>query len=193
MNYLSTYKFYNTQYQYPHNIDNGHGEKITFLRLVKDLAGNWLETEGHALPMAGPPMHVHFKQDEGFTVVKGKIATQVFGEEPKFAREGESVVFKAGTPHKFWNPGTEPLHIKGWINPANNVEYFLTELYDSTAANDGKRPSTFDGAWLMNHFRSEFDMVELPGFVKKVIFPIALFFGKLMGKDRKFAGAPKPM
>ena len=137
-------------------------------------------------------MHVHFKQDEGFTVVKGKIATQVLGEEPKFAGEGESIVFKAGTPHRFWNPGTEPLHIKGWLKPANNIEYFLTELYQSTAENGG-RPGTFDGAWLTHHFRSEVDMVGLPAFVKKVVFPVALFFGKLAGKDGKFKGAPHPL
>ena len=180
------------QNQYPHTIDNGHGEKITFLRLVKDPAGDWLEIEGTAMPNAGPPMHVHFLQEEGFAVVNGKIATQVFGEEPKFGGEGESVVFKAGTPHKFWNPGTEPLLIKGWIKPANNLEYFLAELYKSTAENGG-RPGTFDSAWLMHHFRSEFDMVELPGFVKKVVFPVVLFFGKIMGKDSKFAKAPKPL
>lgn len=181
------------KFQYPHTINNGHGEQITFLRLVEDSKGNWLEIEGIAEPNGGPPMHVHYKQDEGFTVVKGKVATQTMGEEPKYLGVGDSIEFKAGTPHKFWNSGNEPLHIRGWIKPANNVEYFLTELYKSTAKNGGNRPRTFDGAWLMKRYQSEFEMMELPAFVKKVVFPVSLFFGKMRGKHRKFEGAPLPI
>lgn len=180
------------QFQYPHIIDNQHGEQLTFVRLVQDNAGDWLETEGYAIPNAGSPMHVHFKQDEGFTVIEGQLATQIFGEEPKYHSAGEVIEFKAGTPHRFWNASAEPLLIRGWIKPANNIEYFLTELYRSTAANGG-RPSTFDAAWLLHHFQSEFDMVGLPAFVKKIIFPMALFLGKISGKHKKFTNAPKPL
>lgn len=179
------------KYEYPHTILSGGGEKITFLRLVKDPAGDWLEIENEVAPNVGPPMHVHYLQDEALTVVKGRIATQVLGGEPTYFEAGESAVFKAGVPHKFWNPGTEPLICKGWVKPAHNMEYFLTELYKSTAENGGHRPGAFDSAWLLGHFGTEFDMLELPGFVKKVIFPIVLFLGKLTGKDKKFADAPK--
>ncbi len=177
------------QYQYPHTIENGHGERITFLRLVNDPAGDWLEVENEVSPKAGPPMHIHFNQEESLTVVSGKIATQILGEAPQFYGPGATATFKAGVAHKFWNAGDVPLICKGYIKPADNVEYFLTEIFKSTAANGG-RPGVFDGAWLMSRYRSEFNMVEIPWFVKKVIFPIALFFGNLMGKQRKFQGAP---
>jgi hypothetical protein len=36
-------------------------------------------------------------------------------------------------------------------------------------------------------------MTEIPGFVKKVIFPITLFFGKLAGKHNKYVDAPEPV
>ncbi len=181
------------QYQYPHTISNGSGEKITFLRLVNDPAGDWLEIENYVMPQAGPPMHVHFKQEEVLTVVRGKMAVQVLGEAPVFYGPGETGAFEAGVPHKFWNPGDEPLVCTGWIKPAHNVEYFLTEIYKSIQANGGHQPGAFDSAWLLHRYRSEFDMLDIPGFVKKVIFPIALFFGKLMGKHKKFAGAPDPV
>lgn len=180
-------------YEYPHCIDNGHGERIKFLRLVKGPAGDWLELEGFAAPNSGPPMHVHYLQDEGFTVLEGNVAVQVLGEAPKFYKAGDSVEFKAGTPHKFWNHGKGLLHIRGWIKPANNLEYFLTELYKSTANNGGERPNAFDGAWLTKRYQSEFEMFELPFFVKNLVFPLVLFFGRLAGKQRKFEGSPPPL
>lgn len=179
------------EFEYPHSIDNGHGEKITFLRRVSDPQGDWLEIENHVTPNAGPPMHVHHLQEEALTVVQGRIATQVLGEEPKFYGPGETAVFAAGVAHKFWNPGTETLVCKGWIKPADNIEYFLGEIYKSTVANGG-RPGAFDSAWLLQRYRSEFDILDLPSFVRTVIFPIALFWGNLTGKGKKFADAPPP-
>jgi Mannose-6-phosphate isomerase len=52
-------------------------------------------------------MHVHYQSDESLTVISGRIGYQVPGGEKKFAGPGETVLFKAGTPHKFWNAGTE--------------------------------------------------------------------------------------
>ena len=181
------------RYSYPHTIDNGGGEQITFLRLVPDTQGDWLEVENLVQPNSGPPMHIHFRQAESLTVVKGKIGIQHLSGEQQFFDEGETVIFEAGDPHRFWNAGNEPLICKGWIKPAHNIEYFLTEIYKSTKANGGKQPSQFDGAWLMNRYKSEFDMNDIPTFVKKVIFPTVLFLGKLAGKHKKFADAPAPL
>ncbi len=48
-------------------------------------------------------------------------------------------------------------------------------------------------AYLLNRYRSEFDMLDIPSIVKKVVFPVLLFIGKLLGKQRKFEGAPEPL
>lgn len=181
------------QYNYPHTVENGAGEQLTFVNHVKDETGDYLQVENFVQPKAGPPMHVHFKQEEGLTVVKGKLAAQVQGQEPKYYEEGDTVSFKAGVTHKFWNAGSEPLICNGYIKPANNIEYFLTQIYASTKANGGTRPATFDAAYLLNRYKSEFDMIEIPSFVKKVIFPLALFLGKLQGKHKKFKEAPEPI
>lgn len=55
-------------YTYPHTIENGAGERLTFLRRVTGPRGDRLEGENLVAPGAGPPMHVHFHQDEVFTV-----------------------------------------------------------------------------------------------------------------------------
>lgn len=181
------------QFSYPHTIENGGGEKITFLRRVKDDSGDYLEVENFVQPNAGPPMHVHFKQAESLTVVKGKIGVQHLGGEEMFFGEGETVTFQPGDAHRFWNAGTEPMICKGWVKPAHNIEYFLTEIYKSTKENDGHRPGGFESAWLLDKYKSEFDMYGIPPFVRKVIFPITLFFGKLSGKHKKFRDAPEPV
>ena len=181
------------RYTYPHTIENGAGEKLTFARKFSDETGEWLEGYNIVQPGSGPPMHVHHKQAERLTVVKGKMGIQRPGQEPEYLEEGQAIHFEAGEPHRFWNAGTEPLVCTGWIKPVHNVEYFLTEIYKSTRANGGKAPGRFDAAWLLTRYRSEFDMLAIPPFVKKVIFPLVIFFGKLAGKHKKFKDAPEPV
>lgn len=181
------------QFTYPHTIDNGGSEKLTFTRLVKNGDTEYLEVENLVQPGGGPPMHVHYKQMESLTVKSGKIGVQVMGKQPEFYGPGETVTFKEGVPHKFWNAGEEPMICTGFVAPAHNIVYFLTEIYKSTKANGGKRPGTFDAAYLTDRYKSEFEMFDIPGFVKNVIMPVSLFFGKLSGKHKKFANAPEPV
>ena len=179
------------KYTYPHTIENGHGEQLTFLRRINDASGDRLEVENKVQPGSGPPMHVHHFQDETITVVQGKIAAQVAGREPTFHGPGDTVSFKRGIVHRFWDAGNEELICKGWITPPDNIEYFLTEIYRSTKQSGNGRPSLYDGAFLQTKYKAEFDMTEIPGFVKKVIFPLVLLMGRIMGHDRRFKGAPE--
>lgn len=177
------------RYTHPHTIENGHGEQLTFVRLE----GDKLIVENLVQPGAGPPMHVHYKQAESLTVVSGRIGVQELGKEPTEHGPGATVTFRAGVAHKFWAAGNEPLRCTGWIQPAHNIEYFLTEIYASTKASGKGRPGDFEGAYLGLRYKSEFDILEVPAFVRKVIFPITVFFGKLAGKHRKYAEAPEPV
>ena len=54
---------------YPRTIENGAGEALVFLGVVPDQGGDRLEVEVRAQPGAGPPMHVHYLQEEAMTVV----------------------------------------------------------------------------------------------------------------------------
>lgn len=180
-------------YTYPHTIENKNGEKIIFQRLVKEVNGDKLETEGFAKPNAGPPIHVHWKQDESLTVVSGKMATLIPGQEPVYYGPGETVTFERGTWHRFWNPGNEELHIKGWIKPANNIEYFLTELYKAFDNGSNNRPEMKAAAFLMMRYKSEFATQGIPAFVRKIIIPVTYSVCKLTGAYKKFKDAPVPL
>ena len=174
-------------------IENGAGERITFLRVVSDPAGDRLAVESRVTPGAGPPMHIHRHQDEALTVAEGRMGYQRPGRTPQFAGAGESVTFKAGEAHKFWNAGQVDLVATGYIQPPDNVEYFLTELYASIKRNGGARPDPFDAAFLVRRYRNEFTMVEIPAAVQALVFPLLVAVGTLLGKYRKYADAPAPV
>lgn len=180
-------------YNYPHTIENGSGEYLTFVRRANDADGEYLEVENRVTPGAGPPMHVHHLQEEALTVRKGRIGYQVLGEEPKYAGQGETVTFKAGVAHKFWNAGDDELECTGYVRPPDNIEYFLTEIYASTKANGGKQPHPVDAAFLAKRYASEFDILEIPQFVQKTVFPIQRLIGRMTGRYKKYHGAPEPV
>jgi len=160
---------------------------------VAGMTGDRLEGENIVKPGAGPPMHVHYHQEEGFTVIEGRIGFQRPGEPPRFAGPGERVVFKAGEPHKFWNAGDGDLRCTGHIEPADNAEYFLTELFASQKRSAGARTDPFDAAFLTRRYRGEFGMMEIPATVQRIVFPLLVALGALLGKYRKFADAPEPV
>ena len=176
----------------PYIIENTTGEKLRFLRITIKDGVEYLEVENEVQPNAGPPMHVHYKQDESLTVVSGKIGYQEMGDEKKYAGPGETVLFKAGTAHKFWNAGNEVLLCTGYVSPPENLIYFLSQIFKSSSENSG-RPGMYDAAFLLNRYKSEFGMLEIPAFVQKTIFPVVLFFGKLIGKNKKFIDAPSSL
>lgn len=180
-------------YTYPHTIENGAGERLTFIRRLQDPAGDRLEVENVVQPGCGPPMHVHHHQHEALTIEQGRIGYQRPGEPPQFAERGETVVFEPGEAHRFWNAGQEYLRCTGYIQPADNVEYFLTAIYESQRENGGSRPGPFEAAFLARRFRSEFAMAEIPAAVQRFAFPVLLIVGRLLGKYAKYADAPQPV
>jgi hypothetical protein len=103
------------------------------------------------------------------------------------------VVFKAGEPHKFWNAGGDDLRCTGHIEPADNADYFLTELFASQQRRSGARPDPFEAAFLTRRYRNEFSMLEIPAIVQRIVFPLLVAIGTLLGKYQKYADAPEPV
>ena len=180
--------------KFPHTIENCIGEKIVFLSVEKDPEkGDKVILENFVTPGHGPIMHTHFQQDESLTVVSGKIGYQVLGGEEKYASAGETITFTRGTPHRFWNAGDDILNCKGWIQPANSVVFYLSALYAAQNKSGNREPEQFDAAYLITRYASEYDVPEIPNFVKKVILPITYKIGRLLGKYDHFKDAPEPL
>ncbi len=181
------------RFTYPHTIDNGAGERLTFLRRVPGDRGDRLEVENVVAPGAGPPMHVHLHQDEALTVVEGRIGYERPGRPPRFAGPGETVVFAAGDAHRFWNAGDGDLRCTGYVEPADSIEYFLGEIYASVRRRGDGRPDPWDAAFLAHRYRGEFTMVAIPAPVRTFVLPLQVALGTLLGRYRKYAGAPEPV
>lgn len=179
-------------YEYPHTIENGHGERLTFRRRVHTPAGERVEGDNLVKPGAGPPMHSHRFQEEGFTVVRGRLGYQLLGASPQYAKAGESAVFPAGAPHRFWNAGDDDLICEAYCCPPDNIEFFLTSIFDAQKRGKGGRPEIFDAAFLAWRYRSEYTLFDIPPLVQKIAFPAIVLVGTLLGKYRKFAQAPAP-
>lgn len=138
-------------------------------------------------------MHVHFKQDECLTVVTGKLGYQIQGQAPQYAGPGEAALFKRGVAHRFWNAGDKELYCTSWAEPADNIVFFLTNIYDAINRGKNGQPEIFDGAYLTWRYRKEFALTEIPGFVRSIVMPLIYFTGSLLGKYEKFKDAPEPV
>jgi quercetin dioxygenase-like cupin family protein len=178
---------------YPYTIDNGAGEQLTFLRVTRAASGDRVDVEGVARPGAGPPMHVHYLQEERVLVVTGRAGYQVAGEPERFAGPGEVVVWPAGTPHRWWNAGDSELRMTGWCAPPGNVEFYLAAMFASMKGNGGKRPGLFDAAFLTTQYRTEFAMLELPTVMRRFVIPLVYALGLALGKYAKYKNAPPPI
>jgi hypothetical protein len=68
----------------------------------------------------------------------------------------------------------------------------VVEMFASTKRRGG-RPDLFDIAFLTTRYRSEFAVLEIPVAVQRVVFPVIVALGHLLGRYRRFAGAPLPI
>ncbi|MGD9902522.1 MAG: cupin domain-containing protein [Vicinamibacterales bacterium] len=182
-----------SRHTYPHTIDNGAGERITFLGREPGRVGERVVGENLTSPGAGPPMHVHHYQEESFTVVRGRLGYQRLGQPERFAGPGETVTFAAGEAHRFWNPGPDDLVATASVEPADNAEFFLGALFASARRHGGTRPDPFDAAFLLSRYRREFTLVGIPPLVVRVVFPLQVAIGRLLGKYGHYADAPPPV
>jgi quercetin dioxygenase-like cupin family protein len=180
------------RYRYPHTIDNGAGERLTFVRRVAGRTGDRLEVVNAIDPGVGPPMHVHYRQEESLTVVAGRMGYQRDGEAPRFAGPGETVTFARGEAHRFWNAGDGELRCAGPHRAGRQHRVLPHRALRVDAAERRRRPDPFDAAYLSRRYRSEVAITKVPAPVQRLTFPAVVFVGRLLGRYARYADAPAP-
>lgn len=168
---------------------NKNGEVLIITRSGNDTNGEITEFEGMDEPGIGPPMHVHFIQEEKIKLLKGKMRAKTPKKEFDLVM-GQEYIFEPGVPHQFWNTGDEQNHYSGYLKPSCNWEYIIENVYQSANSANDVKPSPFDAAFLLTKYKTEIDLLIIPTPVKKLVFPVLLAIGKLTGKFKKFNDAP---
>lgn len=77
-------------------------------------------------PNAGPPLHVHHKQDEIFYIVEGKFIFQV-GDERIYASAGDTIFGPRGVPHCYYRRSLKT-HMIFSYSPAGKMEEIFSGM-----------------------------------------------------------------
>jgi mannose-6-phosphate isomerase-like protein (cupin superfamily) len=161
------------------------GERLVWERTAAETDGAYTLFDTYVEPGgAVAAAHVHPYQMETFTVLAGRLGVKR-GSETLELEPGQVALIDAGTPHKFWNAGTETLRFRAEVRPALEFESLIETMF--TLAADGKTnkkgmPSPLRLAVIANH---HFDVVRLP-VVPQVLQKAALVPGALLGRALGF-------
>jgi quercetin dioxygenase-like cupin family protein len=180
-------------YDYPHTVDDGGGERLTFLRRLPADVGERVEFEIVVASGSAPPVHAHNLQDEALMVREGRIGYVLSGSAPKTAGPGETVFIPRGEFHRFWNDGDDTLVADGYFEPVGSIEYLIGAFYAMMRDAGGGKVDVFDAAFLLRRYRSEYTLQEIPAPIQRFLFPVIVAVGRVMGKYVKYADAPEPV
>ena len=175
-------------------LENRHTGEILHLRRVAGADGQIvLEIEG-SLPAraAGPPLHVHLMQLEEGVVKAGKLGAQV-GTQKFVVPAGGHASFPAGVVHAWWNAGEELLELSGRAVPAGDLDRYLQALFAVVDASSTGKPDLFHLTHVLWRHRRTQALAAPPELVQRVLYPIVLLLGRLLGKYRgtDWPGSPE--
>ncbi|WP_247234255.1 cupin domain-containing protein [Telluribacter sp. SYSU D00476] len=92
----------------------------------KDTDGQMAVFEYIGTQKVGPPLHVHYKQDEVFYVVEGEYRFQL-GTEQSILKAGDTIFLPRNIPHT-WIQLTDSGKLIYMLNPAGQLEEFFVKL-----------------------------------------------------------------
>jgi len=112
----------NDRFGQPHTL--GFSSSLLFKIAGSDTNGGLFIVEHAHLQPGGPPLHLHFNQEEWFYVTEGAAAFQV-GEQRVNLRSGESVLAPRRIPHTFSSIGAAPARMLIAFCPAGKMEEYF--------------------------------------------------------------------
>ena len=173
-------------------LENRHtGERLSLRRIQ---LGNEvvLELKG-TLPAhrEGPPLHIHFAEDEEGYVASGTLSAVVDGRRITVGA-GESVRMPRGSVHRWWNDGDETLQFNGHVRPVVDFDRLVQAVFEVVNASPSGRPSLFYIAHVSLRHRHTQALAMMPRPVQAVLFRVIVAIGTLMGRYRgeEWPGCP---
>jgi quercetin 2,3-dioxygenase len=132
----------NSSQKEPFVVDNGKsrfGEAVRFMGVHpndlkisgKDTAGQLSMFDYQGFSKVGPMMHIHFHQDEIFTVINGEYRF-VVGKETHVLGAGQTIFLPRGIPHT-WIQLSDTGRMIYLLQPAGKMEEFFSLMNKMTA------------------------------------------------------------
>jgi mannose-6-phosphate isomerase-like protein (cupin superfamily) len=160
------------------------GERLELRRIRSGAGVEEIHLEGSLPPQRqGPPLHVHFAEDEHGEVLSGTLSASVDGRELRI-KAGEAARFPRGSAHRWWNGGDTTVVFRGVATPAADLDRFLQALFEVINAGPDGRPSLFYLAHVLHrHRRSQLALV-MPRMLQRVLLPLVVLMGTTLGRYR---------
>jgi len=148
------------------------GDKLIITYDAASTGGKFLEVEAIYQPAKKfAPEHFHPSQEEQFTVLSGKLMTNINGVIREYTA-GESFTIPPKTPHGMYNAGTEEVRFQWKIYPALHTEFFFRRVYQ--AANHQKKAGLPDMLRILKDFQKEIVFTKIPPRLQPFIFRFIL-------------------
>jgi mannose-6-phosphate isomerase-like protein (cupin superfamily) len=124
-------------------LHNRHTGEVLALRRQHRDGQLVLELRGSLAPhREGPPMHIHYVEDEEGRITAGRLSAIVGGRRVD-AGPGEIVRLPKGVPHRWWNEGDETLEFEGYTHPVADLDRYLQAMFEVMNAGSPNRPPLF--------------------------------------------------
>ena len=165
-------------------LENRHSGERLSLRRVPHGDELWLELNGSLPPhREGPPMHIHFLEDEEGTVQSGTLSAVIDGRQLTVGR-GEAILIPRGAVHRWWNAGDEPLEFGGHAKPVVDLDRYLQAVVEIINAGPEGRPPLFYIAHLALRHRHTQAVLIMPPLIQAVLFRAIVAVGTVLGRYR---------
>ena len=173
-------------------LENRHTGEILVMRRVRDAQGQIVLSLDGSLPPGtnGPPLHVHFRENEEGIVKAGTLGAQI-GTDKFVVPAGGTVVLPAGRPHRWWNAGDDLLEFSGHVVPVY-LDRYLQAVFAVLNASDGRPPLFYLAHVLWRHRDTQLLSIP-PRAIQRIVLPVLLGIGHILGKYRgsSWPGSPE--
>jgi quercetin dioxygenase-like cupin family protein len=165
------------------------GERITFLATSRDTDGEAVVIETVFQPDGFvAAAHIHPSQSERFAIAEGTLGLKVGGKKLTLG-PGDVAVVEAGTAHKFWNAGEEPVRFSCEVRPALQFESLLETMFALAADGKTSRKGMPNPLRLAVIAKAHFDTVRLPfppAWIQAAGLALGSPLGRLLGYEATY-------
>ena len=161
------------------------GESMTFLLTGCDTNGELLRIDMRVRTggfVSGE--HIHPRQEERFRIDQGQITLRIRGQEQRYGA-GEHVTIPPGTPHVWWNSGSDELRVLLEFRPAGRFAEFITTYFAlARAGRVNKRgipTNPLQLAVTFAAYQDDLQAMSPPIALQRILFAVVAPLGRLLG------------